>query len=1330
MAGAIKGITVEIGGDTTKLGKAISESEKKTRSLQGELRQIDKLLQFDPTNTELLAQKQQALAEMVESTSKKLNTLKEAEEQVVAQFERGEIGENQLREFQREIIKTEQDMSNLSDALYVATRNLEEFGDNNGVSNELKQLADSAEAAGDSAKESSEGFTVMKGVLANLEAEGIKRAIDGLKTLASLTNEWDEASNTFQARTGASTTEMIGFNKAMEDVYKNNFGDSMAEVADAMAKVKEVTGEINPSKLQQMTESAMTLEDTFEMDMQETLRGVNSLMDHFGLTSEQAFDLISSGAQNGLNYTDELGDNLAEYAGKFAEAGYSAEEYFQLLKNGADGGAYNLDKINDAINEVTTRLADGTIQDGLSGFSKGTQDVFKSWQNGGATQKEVIDSIVKDIQNTTNEQEKMNLAALAFGTMAEDGGTKFIDSLTSIGDSFDNVKGKMNEIKELRYDDIGSALSGLGRTVETDLINPIGEKLTPKIEELINYINSHSEEINGVISNIVDKVGEFIDYIASHGSEIISIISGIAAGLLAWNVASMISGVVSAIKAYTLANEGATIAQALFNAVMNANPIVLIVSLITMLVVGIVTFIATNEEAREKLAEVWKTIKTTVGGVVDALVEFFTVKIPEAFNSFVNLVKSLPTKIKTIFTQTIPNLISKAIQFFKDMPEKIGYAIGYAIGTLIKWGVKMNETVREAVPKIISSVINFFKKLPSKIWNAIVSAVLGIAKWTLQMREKAQAGMKKVATAVIEGIKNLPQKMKETGKNIVQGLWNGIKNMVSWVKEKVKGFANSLVDGVKDALGIHSPSRVFEKEVGEQIAAGVIKGIENKSKDVKKSADKMANELIESVKNSKSNARKSAEDINNIFVTAAKNKINELKKSNKLSTADEVVYWQTILSHCKKGTKAYIEAYSQYNKAKTNQDNELVKSAKDRADELKKQNKLNEVDEIAYWETILKSLNKGTQAHKDATAQLSNAKKTLNNEVKKLNDEYTKDSEEVSNKLQEDIDAVTNEYVKSVTDRANAIKSSMGLFDAFEAKEGIEKNTLIDNLKSQVEALKEWDSTLDSIRNRNGMDTNLLTDLEGMGVDSLDTLKQVNAMSDEELAEYIELYKQKNLVALERSQAENEALKAQTEKEIEDLKSTAETKLNQLKETYAKKLRDLGLTANTEGKNIGKNITKGIENGLKSGQGTLFNTLTKLCDKMVAQAMASLQIHSPSRLFRDMVGKQIPAGISQGIEEGTGGAIDSINSMSDLIYKSAEDFNGATINRKLNATFDTSSAALTLSEVVDTIKIYGDRLIDASNKQIVLDTGTLVGETIDKIDVGLANNQSLKARGV
>ncbi len=100
--------------------------------------------------------------------------------------------------------------------------------------------------------------------------------------------------------------------------------------------------------------------------MNETLRGVNSLMEQYGLTAQEAMDYIVKGTQNGLDKTNELGDNLSEYAGKFAQAGYSAEEYFQLLNNGLDGGAYNLDKVNDAINEVTTRMVDGTIADSLS----------------------------------------------------------------------------------------------------------------------------------------------------------------------------------------------------------------------------------------------------------------------------------------------------------------------------------------------------------------------------------------------------------------------------------------------------------------------------------------------------------------------------------------------------------------------------------------------------------------------------------------------------------------------------------------------------------------------------------------------------------------------------------------------------------------------------------------------------------------------------------------------------------------------------------------------------------------------------------------------------
>ena len=95
-------------------------------------------------------------------------------------------------------------------------------------------------------------------------------------------------------------------------------------------------------------------------------------------------DYIVRGTQNGLDKTNELGDNLSEYAGKFEQAGYSASEYFQLLQNGLEGGAYNLDKVNDAINEVTTRLADGTIGDAIDLYSQKTQSLFLAWQNGGS----------------------------------------------------------------------------------------------------------------------------------------------------------------------------------------------------------------------------------------------------------------------------------------------------------------------------------------------------------------------------------------------------------------------------------------------------------------------------------------------------------------------------------------------------------------------------------------------------------------------------------------------------------------------------------------------------------------------------------------------------------------------------------------------------------------------------------------------------------------------------------------------------------------------------------------------------------------------------------
>lgn len=270
-----------------------------------------------------------------------------------------------------------------------------------------------------------------------------------IKTGVNQATELDDAMAKFQAQTGASSNEMSKFKDIARDVWSNNFGGDVSDVADMMGRVKQQMQGISDVDLKNVTEDLITLRDVYGMDENETLRGAKQLMEQFGISSKEAFDLMAKGAQNGLDYSGELGDNIAEYAGKFAQAGYSAKEYFQAMTNGVKGGSYNLDKMQDAVNEITTRMSDGTIEGALDSFNDKTKEVFKAYKEGGATQKDVQDAIVQDIKETTNQQEALNKASIAFGTMGEDFNLKFITSLSSVGDEYNNVAGTMDKVKEI-----------------------------------------------------------------------------------------------------------------------------------------------------------------------------------------------------------------------------------------------------------------------------------------------------------------------------------------------------------------------------------------------------------------------------------------------------------------------------------------------------------------------------------------------------------------------------------------------------------------------------------------------------------------------------------------------------------------------------------------------------------------------------------------------------------------------------------------------------------------------------------------------------------------
>lgn len=216
----IKGITVEIGGDTTKLGKAIGDIEKQSNSLKGELKQVEKLLKMDPGNADLMAQKQEILTRAVSETTEKLKVLKEAQSQVEDQFNNGDIGEDQYRAFQRELIKTENELKDLQ--------------------SELDETGDDLKDAGDSAEDSSEGFTIMKGALADMVANAITSAVSAIGDLIGALFDLSEATEEYrqmQAKLEGSS-ETFGYSM---DFAKEKYEEFYKYLGDDQASTNAIT---------------------------------------------------------------------------------------------------------------------------------------------------------------------------------------------------------------------------------------------------------------------------------------------------------------------------------------------------------------------------------------------------------------------------------------------------------------------------------------------------------------------------------------------------------------------------------------------------------------------------------------------------------------------------------------------------------------------------------------------------------------------------------------------------------------------------------------------------------------------------------------------------------------------------------------------------------------------------------------------------------------------------------------------------------------------------------------------------------------------------------
>lgn len=616
-----------------------------------------------------------------------------------------------------------------------------------------------------------------------------------IKTGVNQATELDDAMAKFQAQTGASSDEMSKFKNIARDVWSNNFGESIEDVSDMMARVKQQMQDINDTDLKDVTENLLTLRDTFDMDENETLRGAQQLMKQFGITSQEAFDLMATGAQNGLNKSDELGDNISEYSGKFAQAGYSADEYFQLMQNGLDGGAYNLDKVNDAINEVTTRLVDGTIEGALDSFDTKTQDVFKAWQEGRATQKDVVNAIVEDISKTTNEQEKLNKSATAFGTMGEDFNSGFIQSLTTVGDKYKDVEGAMDKVKEIANGGLKNALSGLGRAF-LDSFTPIGELITPILAGIVGLITLAIQGIQQGFAKVGEVISSVLSKIDTSGiTELTSQVSEVLAPAFD-EVKKAIEEMKTALKPIAKEILG-KIGNAIQNVVNQAQkilsvvgpPILAIIKKIIQTVVGMIPVIT--------------SILQVVGSVVSGIISFINMVVTYVGTAIATILGFIMPIVQIVAT-IVANIWSVILTVAQNIWSKISEVVTAIVGFVNN----LFKTVSDVVGKVWSKIQDVMNKVRDKVQGVIdnINKYFNDVKSTVSdvfngIWSKVQGVMDKVGnkiSSVLQGIQNAWGGLK----GFVSGVFGGIEGAVSSLVGSVKGMVNGVIGGINGAIGI------------------------------------------------------------------------------------------------------------------------------------------------------------------------------------------------------------------------------------------------------------------------------------------------------------------------------------------------------------------------------------------------------------------------------------------------------------------------------------------------------------------------------------------------
>ena len=342
-------------------------------------------------------------------------------------------------------------------------------------------------------------------------------AIAATKYLSDLGGEWKEATNQVAASTGAAGKELENLRGAMERVYADNFGEDVADVADAVALVDRNLANLDQEGLTKATEGALALRGAFEYEVEESTRAAEAIRKNFGTSVEDAFSLIAAGAQNGLDYSGELIDTINEYSSQFSKLGFTADGMFNLLQSGADSTAWNLDKVGDAIKEFSIRAIDGsdTTVSAFEDLGYNAEKIMGTFAAGGEGANTAFFEVLNTLMDVDDKVKRDALGVALFGTMWEDLGTEAMEAMAGASQAAYDTEGALEQINQVKYNDLDSAIQGIGRQMEVDLL-PAADAVYQSLMDSMPEITEAMEEVSPVIAEIA---GDFADWAGGAVSE-------------------------------------------------------------------------------------------------------------------------------------------------------------------------------------------------------------------------------------------------------------------------------------------------------------------------------------------------------------------------------------------------------------------------------------------------------------------------------------------------------------------------------------------------------------------------------------------------------------------------------------------------------------------------------------------------------------------------------------------------------------------------------------------------------------------------------------------